>query len=337
MTGIPLISQLLRSIIVEDYAKSISIITDKDFNPNECNASWGAPVLTSIITVLSDNNTKIIDNKSFKEILKEIAKHKDFDPNKVDSEGETILMHMARRPKFNWFAPFILCNKKVDLEIKNFRKATAIDIAEKNGNTVLADILLGYNGRNHDGMPKKRVGIKKSAKSVNICSNVPILERIEYAFEDDAKKNPVSLYNLLVNFFKGNYSFCIQIIKDVNFDPNEHDKWEEPALSSLIYYSQDANVEYDENEYKKIVDAIISLPRFNVNALDADCNTAMMVAMGFPKLRWLTEKLFNIASSRIDITNDQGETIRTIAKSCGNEEFYDDLIKKSFQTVEAID
>lgn len=338
---IPLISKLLRAIIVEDYASAIDVITDEKFDPNERNSSWGAPVMTVIITVLG-NEDKYQCNKSFREILKEIVKHNDFDPNVTDSEGDTILMHIARHPEFNWLVPFLLCCKGINVNAKNFMKNDAIEIAKKKGNNVFADIIIGFKAENSiKHLPKKRIGIKKVAKIININSNndanLKVIERIENAFEDDKKKNPVSLYNLLVNFFKGNYDHCIQIVKDVNFNPNECDRWEEPALSSLIYYSQDAKVEYDETAFKKIVDAMISIPRFDVNALDADCNTILMVAMGFPKLQWLAEKLFNINSARLDVMNDMGENIRSIADGCGNGEFYNHLVRKSFETVNSID
>ena len=342
--NIPLISRLLRSLIVEDFAEANNIITSDKFNPNETNMTWQAPVLTAIITIFGkgnvvkkDSENKLYDNKNFRELLKDITKHKDFDPNVVDAEGETILMHIARNSNFNWLVPFILCNKKLDLSIRNFRKRDAIEIAEKTGNTVLADILIAHKARDFRGMPKKRERKKKEAKVINMLSNYNILERIEFAFDDNVKMNPVSLYNLLVNFFKGRYSYCIQIIKDVNFNPNECDKWEEPVLSSLIYYSQDANVKYDEDEFKKIVDAIIELPRFDVNALDADCNTTLMISMGFPKLKWLTEKLFSINHARLDIINDCGENIKEIANKCGNGEFYNSLIEKVFETANIVE
>jgi hypothetical protein len=88
--------------------------------------------------------------------------------------------------------------------------------------------------------------------------------------------------------------------------------------------------------FKKIVDVIIENKRFDVNALDADCNTTLMVAMSFPRLQWLTEKLFNIQSARLDVLNDSGENLRSIAENCGNGDFYNHLVMKSFEAVEAI-
>lgn len=336
---IPLISQLLKSIIVEDYASAIEIISSDKFNPNETNETWHAPVLSAIITVIS-NMDKFDDKNALKEILKEIVKHKDFDPNIIDDEGETVIMHIARHSSFNWLVPFMINTGKIDVSIKNFMHFDAIEIAEKCGNSVLADMLLTLKANDHKGQPRKREGIKKIKKATSIrmypTNNKTILERIEAAFTPDVKKNPVSLYNLLISFFKGDYDTCIQIVKDVNFNPNECDRWDEPALSSLMYYSQDSKIEYDEYMYKKIAECIISNPRFSVNALDADCNTVLMVAMGFPKLKWLAEMLFKIQSARLDVMNDLGQTIREIAEDCGNGEFYNNLIRKTFETAEVV-
>ena len=338
-SNLPVISQLLRAIIVENYAEAVSIVTDKNFDPNETNESWHAPVLTAVINVLS-NSDKFGYMENVKEILKEIVKNEKFNPNVIDTEGETVLMHIARNPNFNWLVPFIMNTGKVDISIKDFMHRDVLEIAEKAGNSVLVDVLLSFKVKDHKGMPKKREGIKKIAKvtNINVLSNANdnILNRIEKAFDPDAKKNPVSLYSFLTAFFKGEYDTCIQIVRDPNFNPNECDRWDEPVLSSLIYYSQDSKVEYDEEMYKKIADIIISNSRFNVNALDADCNTILMVAMGFPKLKWLAEKLFNLQYARLDVMNDSGETIRQIAENCGNADFYNHLVRKSFETASVI-
>lgn len=339
--NIPLISHLLRSIIVDDYASAIDVITSDDFNPNETNSSWKAPVITAIINVVSNLAEKKKEDNGLKEILKEIVRNKNFDPNVVDATGETCLMHIARHPEFNWLVPFILNTNKVNVTIKNQMGKDALNIAESNENKTLADILLNVKINNdRKGLPKKRVGIKKKAMVTmtppNKKGNDNILDKLEKAFCDNQKINPVSLYSLIKAFFQGDYTTCIQIARDVNFNPNECDRWEEPALSSLIYYSQDANVNYDESMFKRIVDVIIENKRFDVNALDADCNTTLMVSMGFPKLKWLTEKLFNIQSARLDILNDCGQNLREIAESCGNGEFYNRLVMKSFEMAESI-
>ena len=60
--------------------------------------------------------------------------------------------------------------------------------------------------------------------------------------------------------------------------------------------------------FKDIADEIIKNRRFDVNALDADCNTVLMVAMGFPQ----------------------------IAENCGNGEFYNHLVRKSFEAAEVV-
>jgi len=337
---IPLISHLLRSIIVEDYASAMEVITDDSFNPNETNSSWRAPVITAIVNILSNMPSKK-DSKELREVLKTIVKNKDFDPNVLDATGETCLMHIARHEEFNWLVPFIFNTNKVDINIKNQMSKDLLDIAEASENKTLSDIVMSIRILDiKKGQPKKRVGIKKRICLTPIDSpskgNGNILDKLEKAFEDNQKRNPVSLYALIKAFFQGDYTTCIQIVRDVNFNPNECDRWEEPALSSLIYYSQDVNVNYDESMFKKIVDVIIENKRFDVNALDADCNTTLMVAMSFPRLQWLTEKLFNIQSARLDVLNDSGENLRSIAENCGNGDFYNHLVMKSFEAVEAI-
>lgn len=337
INDVPLISQLIRAIIVEDYATAIEVITDEKFNPNETNESWHAPVLTAIINIVTTTE-KFNDVESLKEVLKEIVKHKDYDPNIVDYEGETVLMHIARHPSFNWIVPLIISTNKVDTKIKNFMHYTALDIAERYDNPVMVDILLSLNTDYSKGQPVKIKGLKK-VTSIKVSSdeNSNILEKIDWSFEEEQKVNPISLFNLLTSFFKGEYDTCIQIVRDVNFNPNECDKWDEPLLSSLMYYSQDSKAVYNEDMFKKIVDCIISNRKFDVNAINADCNTVLMVAMGFPKLKWLAEKLYNIQSARLDVMNDCGETIRDIANNCGNGDFYNHLIRKSFEMAEVVD
>jgi len=340
--NIPLISQLLKAIIFEDYSIAVDIITSDKFNPNETNKSWNAPVLTAIINVLDGLKNKVKDEKNLRLIMKEITKHSDFNPNLTDAEGETIMMHIARHEEFNWLAPFILSHKDFDINIKNFMHKDAISVAEKCGNNVLVDILLSYkcSKTQHNGLPKKKIGAKKIKKADVVVGikgkNELLLNHLEGAFLPEVKGNPVSLYNLMISFFKGEIDRCIQIIRDVNFNPNECDRWEEPGLSSLIYYSQDSTAEYDEESFKKVVDAFIECPRFDVNALDSDCNTILMVSMGFPKLKWLTEKLFSISSARIDVINDNGDNLREIAKNCGTEDFYNHLVMKSFETANVV-
>ena len=342
--NIPIISQLLKAIIIEDYAEAINIITDEEFDPNERNQSWNSPVLSAIITVIS-GNTKIKDLTSLKTVLKEIAKNDKFDPNARDSEGETVLMHIAMHSEFNWLAPFILSHKGVDLSIRNVMNQDVIDLAERYKNNVLMDVLLTFKGTTgvHDGLPKRKIGVKKIAKvTVTEVKETKedkgnILNKLEFAFYPEAKTRPTSLYNLMTSFFKGEFDTCIQILKDPNFNPNECDKWDEPALTSFIYYTQEAGAKYDEERFKEIADLIIKNPRFDVNALDADCNTVLMACMGFPRLKWLTEKLFNISSARLDVLNDMGDDIREIAKSCGCEEFYNNLCRKSFETATVVE
>lgn len=330
---IPLISQLLKAIIVDNYALAIDIITREEFDPNETNDSWKAPVLTAIVNVLS-TTCKYKDMTALKEILQMIVDNKKFDPNLKDSCGDTVLMHIARYKSFNWLVPIILNTGKVDLSIENYMHHDVLYIAEKTGNNVMLDTLLLFKHQQYKRLPKKRAGIKKKKTTAIIFNikNCDIVKKIENAFRPEQKKKNASLYNLLMCFFRGEYDTCIQIVRDPDFDPNETDLWEEPALSSFIYYSQDSKVEYDEEMFKKIVEIIVSNKKFDVNAIDSECNTVLMVAMGFPSLKWLAEMLFDIQSARIDIINDSGENIRKIAERCGNGAFYNHLIRKAYET-----
>ena len=328
---IPTHSLLMRAIIIEDYASAIDIISAKDFDPNERTKAWNAPIVSALINLLGGVKS-FHDKQAVKEIFKGIVTNEKFDPNLVDSEGYTVLMHIAERSEFNWLAPFILLKKGVNLSLKSYTNHDVFSISERKKNKVLLDILLTYNGTHSKGMPKKRAGIKPIAKVTS--TEVPIgskrnpVNRIEFAFSEEQKDNPVSLYWLLYYFLSKDYDNCLKVVNNVHFDPNENDKWGEPVISSLMYYSQDKDVNYDEEKYKEIAKAIMSNRKFDMNALDADCNTPIMIAMGYQRLHWLVKELFKFSSTRIDIMNDQGETLKDIAKYSGNENFFNELISK---------
>jgi hypothetical protein len=207
---------------------------------------------------------------------------------------------------------------------------TAVDIAIHNDNSAMADLLMIHRLKKKSShLPKKIAGLKKRPV-VDKEVSIDMVNRVEHAFNGDAKDNPFSLYWVLVNFFKHEYDECVRIISDVHFDPNEADRWGEPALTSLIYYSQDSNFKYDEEGLKKVAMAIVNHRMFNVNAMDADCNTVLMVSMSFKRLNWLTRELFKISSAKIDHVNDMGEDLKQIAKNCYNTPLYEELIKASY-------
>ena len=328
--NISIISWLLRAMIVGDYKNALGFVENKDFDPNEKTKTWGAPVLTALITVLSGMNKYECDPDAKKVFLK-IIKNEKFNPNETDTEGETVLMHIARtRNQFEWMIPYILENEKTDISIKNFMKKTAIDIALYHENSAMADLLMIQKLKNNSAhLPKKIAGLKKKP-IVDKEINLAMVNRVEHAFNGEAKDNPFSLYWVLVNFFKHEYDECVRIINDVHFDPNETDRWEEPALTSLIYYSQDSSFKYDEEGLKKVAMAIVNHRGFNVNAIDSDSNTVLMVCMSFKRLNWLTRELFKISSAKIDHVNDMGEDLKQIAKNCYNTPLYEELIKASY-------
>lgn len=331
---VPMISRLIRDMIVENYEEALNIVTDEKFDPNERSKTMDSPVISALIIILGGTKPEIIGPKS-REIFKLIVNNPKFDPNAYDTDRETILMHIARNRKFNWLAPFVLNNPKTDLSLKNIYGRDVTQIAGYAKNQVVVDLLLTFNIKfTSTHSPKKRVGVKKKAAVVSVTSKA--LDKIEKAFLDSRKDDPFSLYNLIKYFLNGNYEECMRIVTNVHFNPNETDRWEEPALSSLIYYSQDSEVKYDEDKFKEIAKAIINHRQFDVNALDCDCNTVLMVAMGFPRLDWLVKELFRISSARIDVINDMGEDLQAIADKCGNSELYSDMIRRSYETANVV-
>ena len=337
---VPVISKLLKAMIMEDYKDAMDIVTDENFDPNEKTKTWDSPVISAMITILTGTKNKDI-NQDAKAVFKAITSNKKFDPNTCDREKETALMHVARNKRFSWLAPFLLDCPNINLFAKNYLGRTALDIAAGVENSIVRDLILAYSMKfTVKHLPKKKVGIKKKKPTASQTTQVTvsgnILNNIEAAFYPEAKENPVSLYNLVKYFIKGNYDECLRIVKDVHFNPNECDRWDEPALSSLIYYAQDSTVTYDTEKFKEIAKEIINNRQFDVNAIDADCNTILMVAMGFPKLDWLVRELFKISSARIDVVNDMGENLSTIAEKCGNSELLADMIRRNYKEVDAI-
>ena len=159
-------SQILNAILANDYASAINIITDKDFNPNEVSEFWGTPIITGLVIALSLTENDLI---AVKEILTGIIANKNFNPNIMDSEGETVLMHIAKHKKFNWLVPVIFNTGKVDLSIKNFMHHDLFHIAKTHNNNEMLEIISSIKNEHHKGLPVKRVGIKsKHVKSHNL-------------------------------------------------------------------------------------------------------------------------------------------------------------------------
>ena len=328
--SISIISLLLRAMIIGDYKNALDFVENDKFDPNEKTKTCEAPILTALITVLSCMK-KFECGPDAKKVFLKIIKNEKFNPNEIDTERETVLMHIARtRNQFEWMIPYILENEKTDVTIKNYMNKTAVDIALQHDNNAMAELMMIHRLKKKSShLPKKIAGLKKKPV-VDKEASLTMVNRVEYAFSGEAKDNPFSLYWVLVNFFKHENDECERIINDIHFYPNETDKWEEPALTSLIYYSQDSSFKYDEEGLKKVAMAIVNHRRFNVNAIDADSNTVLMVCMSFKKLNWLTRELFKISSANINHVNDMGEDLKQIAKNCYNTPLYDELIKANY-------
>ena len=333
---IPVISLLLKAMILGDYNEAMDIVTDENFNPNDKTKTLESPVISAMMVVIYGTTPEDMKPEA-KAVFNAIIKNKKFNPNEVDNQHETILMHIARNKYYNWLAPLILACDGVDVHMKNMMGRTALDIATSVNNLVVRDLLMARSIKDMAShSPKKKVGLKKVKKPQELPEINKVLNNIEVAFTPESKEDPVSLYNLTKYFVKGNYDECLKIVKHIHFDPNEMDRWDEPVLSCLIHYSQDSAVNYDEEKFKEIVIAIINNRMFDVNALDADCNTTLMVAMGYPKLKWMVKELFKISSAKIDLKNEMGEDLSAIAEKCGNSEFLSDMIRRSYETAKVV-
>lgn len=324
-----IMTRLMRAVILEDYNEADAILSDENFDPNLKTKTWGAPVLTALITVLSGVD-KIQNTTALKSLFKRIAQHPKFDPNVKDDGGETVLMHIARSGLYNWLVPFIMLNKKVDLTVQNFMHLDVMQIANRAKNTTMLDVLLTHKRMNHRGLPKKIVGLPKKVKTIE---NTVFLNRVDVAYSSLAKVDQFSMYHVLKNFLEGKYDEAYKIVMDEKFDPNETNRWDEPALTNLIYISQDKACQYDEEQFRKIATAIVNREEFDVNYQDAEFNTPLMVSITFKKLHWLTELMYEKPEARCDLTNDCGLTLLGVAIQANERDFYNHLVENTIKKV----
>lgn len=331
------VSQILRLLVLEDYAELINIIVSDDFNPNVKSDISESPLLLKLINLFGSGCVKIKDKENFQMIFTEIVNHKDFDPNIKDTDGETILTCIARCDKesFNWLVNPILAKGNVDIFAKNFMHKTCMDIAKKKNNTVFMSIINGFLFVKHLGMPRKRSFKKESELNIEISPNKKtfdcksiITESIEQCYNEEQKKNPSSMYWVLYHFFRGNYQEAENVVTSPHFNPNECDKFEDPALLTLVNHATVYNAKIDEDWYKRIAKYIVDCKTFDPNIINAEGNSPIMVTIGFKSLNWLSELLFNLPNTRIDFINEYGRILHGIAKEADNLVFYQGMIYK---------
>ena len=324
MENINSLSKLVITTVIEDYETTNKILNDKSFNPNELCGCLHQPSLSAILFAIQNLQT-IREPKRFKLVLETIAKHKDFDPNIQDLDGNTPLMHAAKYKTYNWLSKIIADNEKTDLKIVNNANKTAVDVALAYKNY---DFLISVGAKkciDNGLLVQAKKNMAKKKKNYNILK---VIDE-SYIFKTTNKPIDELAYNLLTSFFNGKYKECENIIEDKNFNPNACDLHKEPIVTSFIYYSQDYAAEYDYKELQKLLIKIINLPSFDINATDVDNNTILMTSMSFPKMEWLTNELFKSDKIDFDCINTYGYGIEDAAIMFSYEDLYKEALNKN--------
>ena len=136
------------------------------------------------------------------------------------------------------------------------------------------------------------------------------------------------MYWVLYHFFRGNYQEAENVVTSPYFNPNECDKFEDPALLTLVNHATVYNAKIDEDWYKRIAKYIVDCKTFDPNIINSEGNSPIMVTIGFKSLNWLSELLFNLPNTRIDFINEYGRILHGIAKEANNLVFYKGMIHK---------
>jgi hypothetical protein len=85
--NIPLISRIMRAMILEDYTQALDLVTSEEFDPNQRTKTWDSPIISAIITITEGMaHKKPLDE--MKKVIQTIIKHKNYNPNAVDAEND---------------------------------------------------------------------------------------------------------------------------------------------------------------------------------------------------------------------------------------------------------
>lgn len=305
-------NQLIDAVSSYDYDKAERIIKDYWFDPNFIVRPSGMPIATYILEMSGGVDKSRVD--LHKNLIRSIMSLPQFNPNKrLDTfSGETMLMRIAKNSEYNWLLNDILKNPRLNIYEEDYNGNTALMTAVSFENRECEKKIMDFIGlKDKDN---KSLMPRKISDNMKLMPNGDIIYRVEAGFSESEMKGENTLYSLILNFMWKKYDKCVDIVNSNEFSFNSTDKWGEPSLHSLIYYSNLHGVKYEEDGFKKIVDAFIKRKDFNVNALDCDCNNIPMVVASMPRMKWLLEMLFDKCNDiDMDIRNDVGMNLEEIA------------------------
>jgi len=98
-----------------------------------------------------------------------------------------------------------------------------------------------------------------------------------------------------------------KIVNHPNFNSNIKDAFGESMLESLIYlYGSDdiSKSNYDDDLYKRLIEAILKVDSYDFNYKDLNDDTAINIACEYPKMLWIVEALAAKENVDINIVND---------------------------------
>ena len=293
---------LINKICDGDYESAMNVIDEEGFDPNDEVEFMHMPIATYLSELCCDLPEK--ERESVERIIYKIIDHEKFDVNKIDDTHSeyTLLMRLAREEGLHNILDKILERSDVDYCVRNSKNVSAMDLALSYGNYDFIDKI------------RPKIMPTKNLPSLYMVPNSYMFHYLERGFEDNKKEGGITLYNLVKNFILKRYDKCIEIISSEKFNMKETDRWGEPPLQCLVYFSQYIGMDYDIDAFKEIVNTFISRKDFNVNELDFDLNTLPMIVATFPKLNSLNDMLFKLCVVDTSVKNGSGLTIFDIAE-----------------------